>query len=325
MSSFDYVIQGVKCTDARWADDPTAAFPGAWHLRTDTALLPQFPGLRATRFTRPGQHGESLAQFAPIEPRTVRLAMRFVAVCSDPRDPRYGQMGGSWEERLSFIEANVNEFMFRTQIGNQAGLGQLRLERTFTDFEHFPYGEADQTMGTQWCTGRFLSSSEAEVDRDARWAEYDLVFENPEGTWLTEQQEVRVDVPANADTAVDLPMGTAPVWDAMLAVRSADGRLEAGTSFKNTAGVGFELARWTESWWILDMESRMSSLAGTATGPNWGANLNDAQMISELGRPQGSALLVNPGVSSSGDRIGRITINAPQACQVRIRYNPRFF
>jgi hypothetical protein len=321
MGDITYTLQGVDLTDQRWASTPVQSpigrrATGVWELNKGTGLLPSLPGFRVTRFEKPGQHGETQAQFAPVAANGLPLVVRFWALGADPGHPDYQQVGATPDVRLRMLQENISEFLFRAQIGAAGSKGYLELERRYS-----PDGDP------QTAVGRIVGSSEPEYGPDYLWADYTLIFSNPYGTWTGEQVTVTEDITTTSETEIRVPMGTAPVWDAVIAVRvTGEGeRLEAGTRFTNDTGVGFEIARWTESWWIYDMASRMASLAGTASFPNWGANLNDAQMVRELGRPQGSALLINPGVAGVGDRVGAVKVTAAAPCQVRIRYRPRYF
>ena len=325
MATYDYILQGVPLTDRRW---PVGnGFEGAWFLNPGTSVLPKFPGLRATRFQRPGQHGESQAQFAPLQPKTEEFSIRFLAVCTDPTHPRFRQEGATFDERMAFLEHNITDFMFRTRIGATSTGGYLELKRVNNEYEHFAgLGAGNHTGGEQTTAGRFISSSEAEMDQDARWADYTLLFEVPTGTWWTKQVRRRVDVPsANSTVTVDLPMGTAPVWDSQIAVRQNGDRLEAGSTFLNDMDVGFRVSYWTSSWWVMDVESRMSGNAGTGTSPNWNRSKDNARLIHEVGRPLGSALVINPGAPGSGERIGRVKVRLTSPGTVWFSYNPRFF
>lgn len=335
MSTYDYVLQGVSLTDTRWASIPGAPIEGVWHMRSGTSTLPHFPGLRATRFNRLGQHGESQAQFAPIQPRTLELNMRFLAVATNPAHPRFQQWGRTFDERMAFLEENINEFFFRTMIGQTSGKGYLNLTRRNNQFEHFPAGgiAAPATNGDQHTAGRFLASSAGQMDDDARWADYTLLFEIPQGTWWTDTQYRAASVPAGASTAIEIPMGTAPVWDAKIAFHTGGaGPGSNEIKFTNDQGVGFSIGRSLTSddsgWWrVVDAGERSYGGHRDNNGaePNWDVEMDNPTIVHEIGRPQGSALMIHPGVSGTSRRVGRVFVKSTVPLEVRIAYRPRWF
>lgn len=299
-------------------------------MRRGTSVLPHFPGLRATKFTRPGQHGESQAQYAPLEPRVLELNMRFLPICTNPQNPAYQQVGRTFDERMAFLEENINEFMFRTMIGQTSSKGYLQIKRRNAQFEHFPhlYEGGVRSNGDQVAVGRILASSDHTLDPDANFADYDFIFELPEGTWYTAPVERRFnDLTANTTHTFALPMGTAPVWDTKIALRPRGGpTVMDGTEFTNDMGLGFRIRqnRRGSEWTIVDTLTRA---AGRHAGgsPDWDIELTNFNEILELGRPQGTSLLVNPGVDGDGRRIGHINVRLNSPGEVAFLHHPRFF
>lgn len=333
MSTYDYILQGVALTDKRWANAPGIPFDGVWHLAEGTGVLPHFPGLRATTFHRPGQHGESQAQFAPLAERSLSLRMRFLAVCSDPSNARYGRQGEGFDERMAFMEANVNEFFFRSQLGATSNRGYLELKRVNNVFEHFPGGDWSPTHGEQTTAGRFIASSEPEMDRDARWVDYTLIFHIPEGTWWTDWEYRKIsNVRPNQTTNINVPMGTAPIWDARIAIRTVDPdiNLQPGTRFLNDLGIGFRVSREIAKgphWRVFGTVERAYGGYSSNTGdnPNWDVDLNNQTILEEVGRPQGSLLMISPGVAGDSRPIGRIRVRPTAAIDVALAVRPRWF
>lgn len=254
--------------------------------------------------------------------------MRFLAVCTNPQHPRFGQQGLTFDERMAFLEENINEFFFRTRIGATSAGGYLELKRVNNEAEHFPHlGSGNFTRGEQTTAGRFLASTEASMDPEAQYADYDLIFEIPTGTWWTETLYQEVDLPNPGETvAVDLPMGTAPVWDSQVAISpTTAGFSLRDSTFLNDMGVGFKMRYNVDRWWIWDTEMAVAADAFDGNEPVWGGDFDRPDTMIDVGRPLGSTLMINPGVPGSSDRLGRVNITLTDPGKVVIAHNPRFF
>lgn len=321
MGDIFYYIQGVPLTDNRWEGSPTLSpdgrqLTGVWEPLRDISLLPQLPGFKVTRFERPGQHGESQAQYAPIAPNGFPISVRVYAIESDPARPDFRQVPTTPGARLDVLERNVGQFLFRTQIGASGAKGYLEVERRL-----------GVNGDPRYASGRFITSSTPSHERSYRWADYHFIFENPFGTWYGD--EITIDQTlTTSETEILVPMGTAPVWDAMVAARpTGPNPFPAGSRFTNDMDIGFEMSRQSGNnhWWIMHTLSRTASVAGSASWPNWAANLDNVRMVAEFGRPQGSALTINPGVADTPDQVGMVKVRLTSPGQVRIRYRPRYF
>lgn len=316
MGDVQYRIQGVDLTDQRWSANPVASpngkrLAGTWELLKGTSLLPDSPGFAVTRFEKPDQHGESQAQFAPVTPTSSMISVRVWAVDGQPSSPTFRQAGDTAGQRLRMLQANVAELFFRTQLGAAGSKGLLEVERTYS-----VDGEP------QYAAGRFATRVSPEYGPDYMWADYHLLFDNPFGTWTGPEVTITETV-GRSWTDVHVPMGTAPVWDALIAVRPDTNPLEAGSNFRNDQGVGFDMAALTNNWWVMNAVTRM---AGSSFNPvDWGTSLNNARLMHEVGRPQGSALLINPGVAGYPEQIGLVRTRLTTQGTVQIRYRPRYF
>ena len=318
MGDVQYRVQGVDLTDQRWAASPVTSpngkrLAGVWELLKGTGLLPDSPGFAVTRFEKPDQHGESQAQFAPVTPTSSMISVRVWAVDGQPSSPMFRQAGDTVGQRLRMLQANVAELFFRTQLGAAGSKGLLEVERTYS-----VDGEP------QYAAGRFTTRVTPEYGPDYMWADYHLMFDNPFGTWTGPEVTITETV-GTSWTDVHVPMGTAPVWDALIAARSNTNEL-LGARFRNDQGVGFNVSAFSGNGWrVYDTRSRISSLAGAASEPAWDAPFNRAATIEEVGRPQGTALLINPGVAGNPDQVGLVRVRYPSAGTVMIRYRPRYF
>ena len=311
-------LQGVDLTDRRWYTSPSNTplgrpLTGAWDVLRGTSLLPSAPRYRRTRFERPSQHGESRAQFSPIAPKSHMIVMRFYAIDSNPNSPMYKTLPTTPGGRVQAIQENMNEFFFRTQLGANGSKGYLELSRRYSVNGDPQYANVDVD-----------GEEEPEYEPDYRWADYHMIFRNPYGTWTGEEITITRDI-TRGNTEVRLPMGTAQVWDMKIAMRPNDYELPPGSTFVNDQGVGFRMAYLTRNWWIMDTVTRMAGHASSGTNPNWDITLNNARLIEEMGRPQGTALLLNPGVTGSYEREALIRVNPRVDSRVIFRYRPRYF
>ena len=312
-------LQGVDLTDRRWLTAPVQTprgqlLTGAWDVLRGTSLLPSAPSYRRAPFERPSQHGESRAQFSPIAPKSHLVVLRFYAVDADPNSPMFGTVPTTPGERIRALQDNMDELFFRTQLGSNGSKGYLELSKTYSVNGSPLYSNVD-----------VVGADEPSYEADYYWADYELILRLPHGTWTGEEQIIEKELPSG-ESEVLLPMGTSPVWDMKIAMRTIDeSRLEIGSTFVNDQDVGFRMAGTINSWWIMDMVTRMSTSAGLGSSPIWSRTLNNALLVEELGRPQGSGLLVNPGVAGSPDRVGLVKVNLVHPCRVIFRYKPRYF
>lgn len=337
-AGFDYSLQGVRLTDARWENDPNAEYEGAWVMAPDTDALPMYPGIQVTEFNVPGGHGERQVQHAPMEPRNINLTVRFLAVETNPSKPGYKRSGGTWDERQAQIEANVNEFMFRTRLGSQSALGEVTLTRVNPHFEHFLSSRAqgDNTVrpstGNQVATGRFISSASVDRDPDMRWADYSFVFRDRHGCWMTSWQYFAFDnISGGINRTLNVPMGTAPVIDALVAIRtrsSGNGRARV----TNLAGHGFyadnSLNRGTTDanrWWVYDTLAWRAGGGNLGGGRPWTMDKPHTRPMEEIRRPLGTALQITPGISDVGQMRGRINVRLPTTGDVHVALRPRWY
>ncbi len=318
-----YEIQGVPLIDRRWASDPvrTDSGPvyGAWEALQGTSLLPSLPGFRVTMIDRPGIQGEAQVQNAPVMAKGIPLVVRFYAVQGDPTSPDYGRAGRTVGERAHFLDTNVREFLFRSQIGAAGSKGNLRLSRQLG-----VNGEAMHTVG------RVISSADPEYGPGYHEAEYTFIFHSQIGTWYRDWQYVSATARAGRTTAIEVPMGTAPVPDARIAIRSQGTgvSMPSGTRIVNDQGRGFEM-RGTSGdgrWRIMDAESRWAVTMQTSTEqPDWSLEPTNPYQMAEVERPSGTALEINPGVSGLSRRVGHVIITPTADVYVQIALRPRYF
>lgn len=325
-------LQGVPLTDDRWS---SASQPGAWELMTGSELLPRYPGARVTRFEVPGGQGERRVQNMPAAARTVPLRIRFLPICTDPESPMYQRRGRDPQERAGFLANNIREFMFRTRLGAQLSMGNLRLSRTLSASEHMLDPTVDAELspavtpsgGTESCVGYFESDWSQDDHPTYQYSTLTALFRNPTGTWYTDWQYFGYGgLSADTDWTLEVPMGTAPVDDAMVAIQPQNSGSAPGALVRNDSGLGFQVGTTMpqDTWHFFDTYSwRMGTVP--AGGFDWGIEKPDQAAMLEHGRPLGTALLITPGIAGTGDMIGRVHVRLPSYATVHIAIRPKWF
>lgn len=318
MSNFDYEIQGVSLTDPR----------GAWNLLPGTDVLPKYPGINATKFNIPGASGESQVQHAPILPSTQLFVMRFHAIDTLERSPTYLKMGRDFDEKLAFLERNINQFMFATRLGAQSHLGNVELRRishsagdASSDFDRL-------SNRVLTAVGRVHASTEPQIASNHEYADYEFVYENPTGTWFTSWSYRRIGNKPAGTHGVWTYSGTAPIDDALIAIKPTGGDMPAGVVVRNESGIGFEvrkvLAR--DRWYVFDTFSwSMREGALNADGPWWSGPKTDQTSMVEHGRGTGTALTITPGIADNAYPRGKVTIRIPSSGEIRVATRSKWF
>lgn len=318
MSNFDYEIQGVRLTDPR----------GAWNLLEGTDTLPKFPGLRATRYNIPGGSGERQVQHAPIEPTTHLFRVRFHAIDTNESSGTYLKMGRNFDERVAFLERNINEFMFATQLGAQSHLGNVEIRRInprsgSASTDHYRTSNRVLTA-----VGRVIASVEPQVSSNGEYADYDFIYENPNGVWFSSWDYRRVSHKPAGTYGIWVYSGTAPIDDALIAIRPSQ-TMPAGVLVRNEAGIGFRVSRplAANRWHVFDTFSWSARLtAGIASeDPWWSGPKEDRTIMTEHGRPTGSALVITPGIADNAHPRGKFSVRLTGPGEIRVATRAKWF
>lgn len=326
--SVEVSLQGVNLDDDRW-ENPGTRFnthrSGVWELLTGTEVLPRYPGARTTRWEVPGGQGERRAQHQPVQARTIPVRIRFLPICTDPSHPMYQREGRDAQERFGFLARNIREFMFRTQTGKQLSGGNLKMTRTLSAGEHF-LTESGRTGGTEYCVGFFESDWDQEVADGAKFATLTALFRNPTGTWYTDWQYVgRTGLAAGRTYQLEVPVGDAPIEDAMVAVRLQPSAHSGNHRFTNEFGVGFTTASLQAARWHIFNCAGSEWARGEHENRVWNVPKPDRGAMRAHGRPMGSALLIQPGIAGDGRRVGKVNVRLTQGGQVFLAVRPKWF
>lgn len=315
MSDFDYEIQGVKLNDPR----------GGWFLRPGTDTLPKFPGIRVTRFNVPGASGESQVQHAPLEPVKYLFRVRFKPVDVRVDSATYGMTGRDWDERIAFLEYNINEFMFSTRLGAQSQLGNVELRRLSPRSQRASAYYRRFSNGVMTATGRVIAPAEPEVEETAAYADYEFIYENQTGTWFTGWDYRKLGLKQEGFHGIWVPSGTAPIQDAMVGIFPLGRDLPAGVLVRNEAGDGFEVKKvLTEGrWHIFDTSDKWA--VGSTPNIWWSTPKPDQVSMAGVGRERGSALTIIPGIRNVDSPRGLLTIRLTGRAYIRTATRPRWF
>lgn len=328
-------LQDTPLDDDRWAA-PGAKFHthrnGVWELVRGTEMLPRYPGAQVTRWRIPEGQGDRRALHAPIEPRVVPLRVKIWAICTDPGHPMYQREGRDAEERYGFLAQNMRELIDRTRIGAHLSGGNLRLTRILSAGEHFR--DLDISLasnGMESCTGYFEADWDQKVADGARYAVITALFNNPTGTWYTRYQYAgsgNVAVEPGTTTRFTIPMGNAPVDDALMALRIIGdaGPLEdRWVRFTNDQGHGFRAINIPDnSWWICHSLKGKAGTTGNVQR-RWDVNFSDASKMLSIKRRLGTSLLINPGIAGAGEQVGRINVRVGKPAFVHFAVRSKWF
>ena len=315
-------LQGVNLDDDRW-ENPASKFhtwrDGVWELLSGTEVLPRYSGGRVTSWNIPGGQGERRSALMPLAARLIPIRVKFYPICADPQDPRYQQWGRDPQERALFLRQNISEFMRRVQVGRQMVDGNLRLDRTVGG------------SGKQSCAVYFESDWDQQDAPIFAHSTLTIVARNPAGTWFGDWEYVDVGLlEPGRTTAVNVPMGDAPVEDARVAVRPAQEPARDGANwyrFTNLGGVGFQatmLSPWAR-WWIFRTLENRAGRPTDNTTRDWDIDTPYEQHMYSYGRRQGTALLITPGVPNDGRSVGRVNVRVGSPAYVMIAVRPKYF
>lgn len=314
MSSFDYEIQGVKLTDPR----------GAWHLLPGTDTLPKYPGIRVTRYNVPGGSGERQVQHAPTEPATYLFRVRFNAIDTRIASPSYMKWGRDHDEKIAFLERNINEFMFATRLGAQSHLGNVELKRLNPRSQSASTNGYRTSNGSLSTVGRVIASADPEVADNGEYADYEFVYENPTGTWFGEWEYRRLGVKPAGTYGIWVNSGTAPMDDALISIKPDGVTMPPGALVRNEAGIGFRVNKSLESWHVHIFDTYSWSCGVTPSGW-WNTPKPDQTSMVEHGRPVGSALVLTPGIDGASSPRSRLTVRIPTPGEIKIATRSRWF
>jgi hypothetical protein len=314
MSNFDYEIQGVKLTDPR----------GAWYLLPGTDTLPKYPGIRVTRFNIPGGSGEKQVQHAPTEPASYLFRIRFNAIDTRIGSPTYLRMGRDYDEKIAFLERNINEFMFTTRLGAQGHLGNVEIKRINPTSQSASTDSYRMSHGSLSAVGRVIASTEPEVSENQEYADFEFIYENPTGTWYSEWDYRRIGAKPAGTHGIWVNCGTAPIDDALIAIKPTNGDMPAGVLVRNEAGIGFEVKKTLTAnrWHVFDTYSW-----ATGSSPDiWFSTPKpDKTSMTEYGRPVGSALVITPGIKNVSTPRGIVTVRLTAPGEIRTAVRSKWF
>lgn len=314
MSDFDYEIQGVKLNDPR----------GGWFLRPGTDTLPKFPGIRVTRYNVPGANGERQVQHAPLDPVKYLFRVRFKPVDLRDGSPTYGMGSDNVEQRIAFLERNINEFLFSTRLGAQSHLGNVEIRRISPASQLASNNDRRFSHGVMTAVGRVIAPVEPEVEETGQFADYEFIYENQTGTWFTEWDYRRIGVKPAGFHGIWIHCGTAPIDDALIAIRPTSGDMPAGVLVRNESGIGFEVKKTLTAnrWHIFDTHAWAT---GSSPSIWWSTPKPDQTSMTEYGRPVGSALVITPGINNVSTPRGIVTVRLTAPGEIRVAARKKWF
>lgn len=321
-------IQGTNLDDDRW-DNPAARFNthrrGVWELLTGSEVLPRYPGVRSTTWEVPGGQGERRAQHQPIQGRTIPMRVKVWPICTDPANEMYQREGRDAQERLGFLAQNLRELKWRTRLGAQLSGGNLKMTRTLTTGEHYLTGDG-MTGGTEACSVSVQADWDEEIAEGAKYAIVTALYRNGAGTWYTPWQYVgRTGLVAGRTYQLEVPVGDAPIDDAMVAVRLQPTAYSGNHRFTNEFGVGFSTASLQAARWHIFNCAGSEWARGEHENRVWNVSKPDRGAMRAHGRPMGSALLIQPGIAGDGRRVGKVNVRLTQGGQVFLAVRPKWF
>lgn len=329
-------IQETPLDDDRWESRASRVHTterGVWHLLTGTEVLPRYPGARVSRWEVPGGQGERRAQHMPAQATTIPIRVKFLPICTDPRNPMYQRQGRDPEERFGFLAQNIREFRRRIRLGTHLSGGNLIMTRTLSAGEHFQdLGSALSSGGRESCAGYFESDWDQEVADGAYFAILSALFRNQSGTWFTRVQYAgtgnEVYLEPGTTTRFEIPMGDAPTEDGLMALRiiGESGPMEdRWVEFTNVMGRGFRAINIPDNnWWVChSAESRAASTGSVQR--RWDLRFTDDSKMVSVGRRQGTSLLILPDIAGNGRQVGRINVKVGKPAYVHFAVRSKWF
>lgn len=287
---------------------------GRWDVLPGTTLLPAFPGRVETKVSTPGVPGYRAVAYAPGEPIKVAINMRFNAVSGVGNRI----IPGNGAERAAAIAANMDMFFYATALARQGYAGLVRITKELKAGE------------VRMLSARMVASTEPDFNMGNDYATLQMVFEAPGGIWQDQNFSIfRTTTVANKTITVEIPAGTAPALENVIAFRGAYSKNTSDSNrikFTNEIDVGFQVGflganvnMAANDWMLINCltwkNGYQRGLSGNFPNLSWGTGKNQSQ-IHPVGRPLGNALTLLP---STKQGVAKLRIYSPMARQVQVR------